>query len=153
MRHKPKANSVEGAVHALQNVNADPLAPPWPLTAAQKPIWDEILLRRARDEWQPVDLRFAAELARVIVELRREDRRLSREGFVVESDRGPKQNPRAIVTKALSGRALALARYLRIHPGSDYRDPSLVRGMRGEEQEARQMPPPSKEDQALLPMH
>lgn len=137
MARKAKASSIEGAVEAMQNVLADPLPPPWPLNRKQKPIWDEILLRRGRDEWQPVDLRFAWELAGVIVRLKEEESKLSQEGYVLETDKGAKTNPRFTAVRLMSMRAIALARYLRIHPGSDYRDPSLVRGMRQAEQEAR----------------
>lgn len=137
MARKQRADSVEGAVRAIGNVLADPLPPPWALSAEQKPIWDEILLRRSRDEWQPVDLRFAWELADVIVRLHDEEARLSGEGLILDSERGPRLNPRAPIVQRLSRRAMWLGVYLRIHPGSDYRDPSLVRGQREAEREAR----------------
>jgi hypothetical protein len=139
----------------MQAVFAEPLPPPWPLTKAQRPIWDEILLRRARDEWQPIDLRFAWELSDVIVRLHEEDGWLRKEGGIIESAAGPKVNPRESIVRGLNKRAMALATHLRVHPGSDYRDPTLARAGREAEQEARMaMPPPTRADprREILPV-
>jgi hypothetical protein len=145
MVRRVKASSTEGAARAFQNVLADPLPPPWPLSERQRPIWDEILLRRGRDEWQAVDLRFAWELADVIGQLHEEEKRLSEEGLILESKAGPRANPRASIVLRLSRRAMWLGVYLRIHPASDAGHPHLVGGMRKTEKEARAaiaMPPP-----------
>ena len=136
-KRKTKANSVDGAVRAIENVLANPLPPPWPLSREQQPIWDEILLRRSRDEWQPVDLRFAWDLSEVLARLKEEKGRLHREGFVVETEKGNKPNPRGQVVRLLSSQARDLARYLRVHPASDAEHPHKVAGGRHAEQEAR----------------
>jgi hypothetical protein len=155
MSRKTKATSVDGAVQAMQAVIAGPLPSPWPLSAAQKPIWDEILMRRARDEWKPIDMRFAWELSDVILRLHEEDGRLRKEGGIIESAAGPKVNPRESVVRGLYKRALALATHLRIHPASDYAEPERARAGRQAEKEARSaMPPPSQSDprRDILPM-
>jgi hypothetical protein len=147
MKRKSKADTVDGAVRAMQNVIAAPLSSPWPLSAAQKPIWDEILLRRSRDEWKPIDMRFAWELAEVMVRLKEEKKLLVDEGTVLAGERGPTANPRNRVVAQLSRQAMSLAVYLRVHPGSDYRDPTLARAGREAEKEARMaMPPPTRGD-------
>jgi hypothetical protein len=147
MSRRTKATSIDGAVQAMQAVIAEPLPPPWPLKARQRPIWDEILLRRARDEWQPIDLRFAWELSDVLLRLHDEDRRLRREGTILASASGPRINPREMIVRALSKRALSLATHLRIHPASDYAEPERARAGRRAETEARSaIPPPSKSD-------
>jgi hypothetical protein len=137
MARKTKASSTEGAAKAFENVLADPLPPPWPLTKKQRPVWDEILLRRGRDEWQPVDLRFAWELTAVIVSLHDEERQLSKEGLILESERGPRLNPRAPIVQRLSRRAMWLGVYLRVHPASETGHPDLVAGARTAERKAR----------------
>jgi len=144
MTRKIKATSVDGQVHAMRNVLADPLPPPWPLSKDQKPIWDEILLRRSRDEWQSVDLRFVWDLSKVLVSLREEEKHLAREGFIIDSERGPKVNPRGQVVRLLSAQSRDLARYLRIHPASDAEHPTKVIGGRKAEQEARAAVAPAK---------
>jgi hypothetical protein len=152
MNRKTKATSVDGAVQAMQNVLAAPFFPPWPLSKAQKPIWDEIMLRRSRDEWRPIDLRFAWELSDVLVRLHEEDGLLRKEGGIVEL----KVNPRESVVRGLSKRAMALATHLRIHPASDYTEPQQTRAGRKAEQEARSaMPQPSPSDprRDILPMN
>lgn len=143
---RTRATTVDGAVQAMQNVLADPLPPPWPMTKRQRTVWDEILMRRSRDEWQPIDLRYAWDLSEVICRLKEEKNRLRKEGFIIIGERGSKPNPRAQVVRLLSAQAIALARYLRIHPGSDYRDPSLVRGSRQADLDARATitPPPKR---------
>ena len=155
MKRKTKATSVDGAVQAMQAAIAEPLPSPWPLKAHQRPIWDEILLRRARDEWQPIDLRFAWELSDVLVRLHEEDGLLRKEGGIVESAGGPKVNPREAVVRGLSKRAMALATHLRVHPASDYTEPQQARAGRLAEKDARSaMPPPSASDprRDILPM-
>ena len=144
MKRKSKADTVDGAVRAMQAVIAAPLPSPWPLSAAQKPIWDEVLSRRARDEWKPIDMRFAWELSDVLVRLHEEDGRLRKEGMLVETDRGLKANPREMIVRMLSKRARELATHLRIHPASDYTEPQQARAGRAAEREARMaMPPPA----------
>ena len=143
MTRKTKATSVAGAVKAIRNVLADPLSPPWPMPKSQRVIWDEIILRRSRDEWQPVDLRFAWDLSEVLLRLREEKRRLKREGFIVQTEKGAKTNPRGQVVRLLSGQARDIARYLRIHPASDAEHPTKVIGHRKAEQQARAMIPSS----------
>ena len=64
---KTRADTLEGELKAMRNAGAIPLQPPWPLPKDARPIWNEIMERRARDEWQPIDLRFAHELAGVLV--------------------------------------------------------------------------------------
>jgi hypothetical protein len=155
MKRKIKASSVDGAVNAMQNVLAAPLPSPWPLSKAQQPIWDEIVLRRSRDEWQPIDLRFAWELADVMVRLKEEKDLLKGEGTVLAGERGATANPRNRVVQQLSRQAMSLAVYLRIHPASDYAEPQLARAGRKAEQEARTaMRPPDKSDprRDILPM-
>jgi hypothetical protein len=155
MKRKIRASSVDGAVNAMQNVIAAPLSSPWPLSAAQKPIWDEILLRRSRDEWRPIDLRFAWELAEVLVRLKEEKKLLADEGTVLAGERGPTANPRNRVVAQLSRQAMSLAVYLRVHPASDYAEPQLARAGRQAEKEARAaMLPPTRADprREILPV-
>src|SRR5262245_24807838 len=111
----------------MQNALAEPIKPPWPLTPAQRPIWREIVAARARDEWQPVDLRFAWELAAVVARLHAEDARLAEEGSILDGRYGAKINPRDGIVRGLSRRAVWLATYLRVHPASVAEYPQLVR--------------------------
>ena len=139
MARKPKATSNDGMQKALQDVRAGPFAPPWPLSREQQPIWDEILVGRARDEWNPIDLRFAFELAGVLVALHEERLKLDGEGSVIEGANGAKANPRGRVVDQLARRCASLARYLRIHPGAAGYEPSIVNGRRKTEKEARDL--------------
>jgi len=154
MKRKSKANTVDGAVRAMQAVIAAPLPSPWPLSAAQKPIWDEVLSRRARDEWKPIDMRFAWELSDVLVRLHEEDARLRKEGTVVDGAAGPKVNPREMVVRSLSKRAREIATHLRVHPASEVREPTMVTAGRNAEKEARMAMPPPQADprREILPM-
>jgi hypothetical protein len=150
-----KATTVDGAVHAMQNVLAAPLPSPHPLSKRQKPIWDEILLRRSRDEWQPVDLRFAWELTQVMVRLQDEETQLLQEGSIIEGKAGAKMNPRDSIVQSLSRRAMSLARHLRIHPASDADHPDRVTSGRQAEKQARATVSSSPTDSRrnILPMN
>jgi len=132
MARKPKATTVQGAVTAMQAVLSPPIEPPWPLPAESRPIWVEIIGRRARDEWQAIDLRFAWELAELLGRLRMEHEALSGEDSVIKG----KANPRHRLIGDLEGRALGLARYLRIHPASEVNRPQHLRGKRQAQRQA-----------------
>jgi hypothetical protein len=137
MARHPKATSNDGK--ALADVRAGPLQPPWPLSKQQKTVWAEILIAKSRDEWNPVDLRFAFELAGVLVELHEQEVKLDLEGAMIEGRNGPKLNPRGRIVDQLARRSASLARYLRIHPGANGYEPSIVNGRRRTEQEAREL--------------
>jgi phage terminase small subunit len=137
MRRKVKATTIEGAVKAIRDVSAPPLACPYWLTEAQKPVWDEIISRRSRDEWNAIDLRFAWELAEVMIRLHEEKKALANEGSIIFGQAGAKQNPRNQVVQTLSRQAIWLATYLRVNPSSDASHAQLVAGPRKAEKEAR----------------
>ena len=134
MPRQPRASTVAGALAAMESATSEPLPPPWPLPASCRSIWTEIVARRARGEWREVDLHFAFALAGVLAQLHDEQQRLSGEGSVIDG----KANPRCAIVGDLERRAVSLSKFLRIHPGSDYRStPSTVRGKREAEKAAR----------------
>ncbi len=137
MADKTRATAIHGMLKALDDVRADPLPPPWPLSKQQKPIWDEILIQRARDEWQAVDLYYAWQLSDAFVRLYQERAKLDREGSIIESANGPKKNPRGGVVSALQRETIALSRYLRLHPAAAGYEPTSIAGKRQAEAEAR----------------
>ena len=137
MSHSPKATSVDGQVMAMQNAIAPQHAPAEPLSAKYKAVWNELLARKTRDEWNSTDLRYAWMLTRILVRYGEEEKLLAKEGSVLETANGPKANPREAIVERLGNRAISFARFLRIHPGSDGRRPSQLRGAREEEKEAR----------------
>jgi hypothetical protein len=155
MARKPKATSLDGMLKAMSNVLADPLPPPYPLDAKHKAIWNDILTRRARDEWHPVDLRFAWQLTNLLIRLKEQETLLEKEELLVNTEKGCVPNPRLAIVERLTRQTVTLSRYLRIHPASDGRDPTMVRGGREAEQKARAaLPAPSPADprREILPM-
>ena len=77
------------------------------------------MVQRARDEWQPIDLYYAFELADAFVKLHEEQAKLDIEGSVIEGPTGPKKNRRGGVVSALQRQTLSLSRYLRLHPAAE----------------------------------
>jgi phage terminase small subunit len=126
---------------AVRAAREKKILPPQRLDPAARQLWPKIIERRARDEWTPIDLEFAVELALVIAGWRRESQRLEKEGAVLFNANGrrPKANPRAAIVQTLSRRALYLATFLRLHPASDHAEPQKVRGKRLAEQAAREL--------------
>ena len=138
MPRKHRATSVDGQVIAMQAAMSPTLPPPWPLDRKHRPVWDEIMQRRARSEWHAIDLRFAHQLCNTLVALRDEERLLAREGSMVATEKGMKPNPRNTVVGQLRREAISLSRYLRVHPSSDGRTAEKFFHGRREEAEARE---------------
>jgi phage terminase small subunit len=93
---------------------------------------DEILAMRS--DWQPVDRHFIAELATILEEMHAEELHLRAEGTIVNG----RVNPRFNLVEELVRRAWKLTKYLGVDPSAvNGRDPSLVRGIRQAEREAR----------------
>jgi phage terminase small subunit len=136
---RTKATTVDGAVKGMQNALKPLPEPPWPLSAAAKRVWEKILVRRSGDEWRAIDYEFAWELAELTVRLREEEKRLAKEGTVIDSERGPKTNPRHGIVNTMSKRRINLAIYLRVHPGSEAVYAHQVAGPRQAERAARAM--------------
>ena len=137
MPRKHRATSVDGQVIAYQAAMSPTLPPPWPLDKRHRPVWEEIIHRRARDEWHAIDLRFAWQLTNTLVALHDEERRLNVEGSMVLTEKGSRPNPRNTVVGQLRREAIALSRYLRVHPASDGRTAEKFFSGRQAEQEAR----------------
>jgi hypothetical protein len=138
---RTKSTSSDGALAALRNVREEKIIPPRPIAKEARAIWPKIIDRRARDEWTPIDLEIATDLAQVIVDWRKESRLLAQEGTILfdRNGRKPKANPRAGIVQLLARRTIYLAVYLRLHPASDHAEPQKVRGKRLAEQAAREL--------------
>ena len=84
------ADTTSGAIAAM--VEASLGLPELPahinLRDGDRPFWDNILRARARSEWSEADLVVAAQLARCMADIEREQRLLDAEGTVVANDRG-----------------------------------------------------------------
>jgi hypothetical protein len=88
-------------------------------------FWDAIVRARAYDDWQPVDLIVAAQLARCQADIEVEQTELAVEGTVIVNDRGTKVvNPRVSVLEQFARREMALLRSLRMggKPAGDSAD-------------------------------
>ncbi len=84
------------------------LEPPEPLSKAVRKRWDIIIAARSTKEWASgIDLELAVILAKMLVQLDREERLLQAEGAVITGVRGgPAVNPRAGVVSSLRGSIL-----------------------------------------------
>src|ERR1035437_4638042 len=105
---KPRSDSTTAALIAIENARKPPPAPPAhvKLRDSDKPYWDSIIAGRARDEWTPVSLVLAAQLARCQSDIETEQATLAAEGSVIAG----KVNPRATVVDVLGKRQMALMR-------------------------------------------
>ena len=85
------------------------------LREGDEPFWEAVLCARARDEWGNADLVVAAQLARCLHDVEREQLLLDSEGTVVPNERGtPVVNPRVSVLEQYARREMALMRTLRM---------------------------------------
>lgn len=124
---------------AAQNAAMAPLDPPasYPLRESELPFFADILLARSRDDWREVDLQLAAQLARCMADIRREEERLYGEDSVQMLDNGKTvENPRIGVIaryKAIQGslmRTLQLGGRVAIDPRNLHKAAELERQQR-----------------------
>lgn len=138
-KRKHDANSAKAQIEAAIAVSLPELEPPqfMPLREAARDFWPGIMASRARDEWLPVDLVVAAQLAECQACIRDESSALQAEGTVMENARGTMvANPRTNILEALARREMALMRTLRMggRIAGDIRDEA---GRRRNEHRAR----------------
>lgn len=109
---KPRSDSTTAAIHAIESARKPPLTPPahMNLRDGDRPYWDAIIAGRARDEWTPVTLVLAVQLARTQADIEIEGAMLAAEGSIVEA----RANARAQVVDVLVKRSMALMRTLRM---------------------------------------
>ena len=93
------------------------LAPPAhvKLREGDQPFWEAVLCARARDEWGAADLVVAAQLARCLRDIEKEQELMDAEGTVIPNDKGTMcVNPRVSVLEQFARREMALMRTLRM---------------------------------------
>ncbi len=91
------------------------------LRQVDQPFWDAIITGRAYDEWTPVTLVLAAQLARTQADIEKESDTLITEGAIVAG----KVNPRCQVIDLLEKRQMALMRTLRMGGTSLGKTPTI----------------------------
>lgn len=109
---KLRSDSTTAAIFAIEAARKPPPAPPPQMTLrdCDRPYWDAIIAGRARDEWTPVTLVLAVQLARSQADIESESATLADEGSIVDG----KVNPRAAFIDLLQKREMALMRTLRM---------------------------------------
>ena len=79
------------------------------------PFWEAVLCARARDEWGQADLVVAAQLARCLHDVEKEQALLDGESTVIPNQNGTMVvNPRVSVLEQYARREMALMRTLRM---------------------------------------
>jgi len=136
-----RSTSAESAVNAMLNAAKGDLQPPVhvKLRDGDQPFWAAVVRARARDEWSEADLVVAAQLARCLHDIEKEQLALDAEGTVIENDRKTMVvNPRVSVLEQFARREMALMRTLRMggRIAGDARDET---GKRKIERTARQV--------------
>lgn len=114
---RTRSDSAASAVKAMLNASKGDLQPPAHVTlrAGDEPFWAGVVRARARDEWTEADLVVAAQLARCLHDIEKEQVSLDVEGTVVPNDRGTLVvNPRVSVLEQFARREMALMRTLRM---------------------------------------
>lgn len=137
---KQRSDSAAASIRAAQNAVAPPLMPPAckQLTESELVFFHDIVLARARDDWRDADLYFAADLARCLCDLDREQVAMRGEDSVLEASNGNKvENPRIKIISRYRSEAASIARTLQIG-GRVAGDPRTIEKARALEQKARE---------------
>ena len=112
-------------------------------------FWVGVIRARARDEWTETDLVVAAQLARCLADIEREQLLLDSEGTIARTDKGTQiVNPRVSVLEQFARREMALMRTLRMG-GTPVGDVKALTKQRGVERQSRRAKQELEED-ALL---
>ena len=117
MARKPKITSV-AEVSRIMQAASKPIHPPAcvPLDAEDMPFFDAVVAEFARAEWTEHSLQLAANLARMMADLTREQIALREEGSISESAKGtPVINPRKTAVQMYAGSILSIRRSLSLH--------------------------------------
>lgn len=149
---KQRSDSAAAAIRAAKSAVAAKLQPPASkqLTDAEIVFFDDIMLARARDDWKDADLYFAADLARCMFDLDREQQALRSEDTVIAEGNGKLvENPRIKIISRYRSESSALARTLQIG-GRGIGDPRTFEKARALEQKARQTAKQVAEEDDLL---
>lgn len=116
-RRRRRADSKEAAVQDMIN-GERVITPPadYTLTTAELLIFNEIITELPKGEWTDHMIRIAADLARMIADVRAETDAVRREGSVVEgANGGPIRNPRCAQLASLRQNIATTRRSLAIH--------------------------------------
>ena len=142
---RQRSDSGEAAIKAAQNAALPDHDPPasYPLKDYELPFFTDILHARSRDDWREVDIQLAAQLARCMSDIQRQELILQGEDVViVHKDSGKmEENPRIKVIaryKTMQGaimRTLQLGGRVAIDPRNMQKAADLekqARKLRGE---------------------
>jgi hypothetical protein len=148
---RTRADSAASAVKAMVDAAKGDLQPPAhvKLREGDQPFWVGVVRARARDEWSEADLVVAAQLARCLHDIEKEQAALDVEGTVVENDRKTMVvNPRVSVLEQFARREMALMRTLRMG-GRIAGDPRDESGKRKIERQSRKVREELEDDELL----
>ena len=117
-RKTRSSDTAKGAISAMVDAAKD--LPEIPahvsLRDGDLPFWNSVLRARARSEWSDADLVVAAQLARCMADIEREQQLLDAEGTIIENDRGTMvTNPRFRAINELKQSQLATFRALTLN--------------------------------------
>lgn len=139
---RTRSDSAASAVKAMLNAAKDDLRPPAHvrLRDGDEPFWVGVVRARARDEWTEADLMVAAQLARCLHDIEKEQVSLDEEGTVLVNDKGTQiVNPRVSVLEQFARREMALMRTLRMGGKVPGEDPRSQAGARRVERASRKV--------------
>ena len=112
-----RADSAASAVKAMFNAAKINIEVPAHVNLRDGDLvfYDGVVRARARDEWTETDLVVAAQLARCLADIEKEQIQLDTEGTVIPNDKGTLVvNPRVSVLEQFARREMALMRTLRM---------------------------------------
>ena len=141
MTRKARTDSLAGDRRAMEAAKAGPIEPPdhVRLRDGDRPYWDAIVMARARERWDELDLTNAANLARTMADIEKLQKDLDLEGHVLKNDRGtPVANPIHAVIETLTRRSVALQRTLHVHAEAKQGKAKLQGGALQKQRDAQQ---------------
>ena len=115
MRHgrRPAIDSLRGELQLYRDLDAQ-IVPPAGLTLdspEEAEVWAALILYRAPSDWHPGALLWVHRVARLEIQLRREEELLADEGAIIVTPKGAqRRNPRVDVIDSLSKRQIAYMR-------------------------------------------
>jgi hypothetical protein len=113
-KEKPRAGTTNGAIEAMRQAVEGWPEPPEPLQAKEMPFWHAVVQARLPEQWAPIDLAHAANLARCLADIEANRASLLAEGTIIETSTGPKINPRCALLESLLRLSMSFTRVLQL---------------------------------------
>lgn len=97
-------------------MNTATIKPPAHLSASAKKIYKETIEALGSDSIETLDIEIIAMRASLIADARKLEKEIYKEGLVLQTEYGPKKNPKVTILRECRKDIISVSRYLKLDP-------------------------------------